>query len=64
MGELTIAALLGHEAAQHGSVTRGYIHKVDAALIQEADRISGHIDASMRGVNGGVTERDQDALAA
>jgi integrase len=66
MGELTIAALLGHEAAQHGSVTRGYVHKVDAVLLQEADRIGRHIDACMRGASGegGAVEHEQDAVAA
>jgi len=40
----TIRALLGHAGA---SVTEGYIHKVDAALISAADRVSGRIAAAM-----------------
>ena len=40
LSEPTIAALLGHVG---GGVTRGYIHKLDAALIAAADRVSGRI---------------------
>src|SRR5215213_645543 len=40
LSEPTIAALLGHVGR---GVTRGYIHKLDAALIAAADRVSGRI---------------------
>jgi integrase len=42
----TIKALLGHAG---GSVTEGYIHKIDTALVAAADRIARHIDAAMTG---------------
>ncbi|RYC33045.1 DUF4102 domain-containing protein [Lichenibacterium minor] len=42
----TIAALLGHAA---GGVTAGYIHKLDAALVAAADRVSAHIAGLMNG---------------
>lgn len=42
----TIKALMGHAG---GSVTEGYIHKVDTALVAAADRIARHIDAAMSG---------------
>lgn len=37
----TISALLGHAAA--GSVTAGYIHIIDSALIAAADKVERHI---------------------
>jgi integrase len=40
----TIKALIGHSRA---SVTEGYIHKIDAALLAAADRIARHIDEAM-----------------
>jgi integrase len=43
---LTIKALLGHAGS---SVTEGYIHKVDSALVSAATRISQHIDETMYG---------------
>jgi integrase len=42
----TIKALLGHAGS---SVTEGYIHKVDSALVSAATRISQHIDETMNG---------------
>lgn len=42
----TIKALVGHARA---SVTEGYIHKIDSALVSAADRISRHIEAAMSG---------------
>jgi integrase len=42
----TIKALVGHSRA---SVTEGYIHKIDSALLAAADRIARHIDDAMRG---------------
>lgn len=42
----TIKALIGHSGA---SVTEGYIHKVDSALVSAANRIASHIDAAMTG---------------
>lgn len=42
----TIKALMGHSGA---SVTEGYIHKIDTALVAAADRIARHIDSVMRG---------------
>jgi integrase len=44
--EPTIAALLGHSRR---GVTRGYIAKVDTALIAAADRVSEKIHQMMRG---------------
>ena len=49
MGELTIAALLGHSAAKKGSVTRGYIHKVDSVLLAAADKASRYVWRAMSG---------------
>ena len=43
----TIKALVGHSAKS--SVTEGYIHKLDSALIAAADRVSRHIDNAMTG---------------
>ena len=40
----TIKALIGHSRA---SVTEGYIHKIDSALLAAADRIARHIDDAM-----------------
>jgi len=40
----TIKALIGHSRA---SVTEGYIHKIDAALLAAADRVARHIDDAM-----------------
>lgn len=42
----TIKALMGHAG---GSVTEGYIHKIDTALVAAADRIACHIEAAMTG---------------
>jgi integrase len=42
----TIKALMGHAGA---SVTEGYIHKIDTALVTAADRIARHIDSAMTG---------------
>jgi integrase len=42
----TIKALIGHSRA---SVTEGYIHKIDSALLTAADRIARHIDDAMAG---------------
>ena len=42
----TIKALIGHSRA---SVTEGYIHKIDSALLAAADRIARHIDEAMSG---------------
>ena len=47
----TIKALLGHAGS---SVTEGYIHKVDSALVSAATRIAQHIDETM---NGNKTEK-------
>jgi len=46
----TIKALLGHAGS---SVTEGYIHKVDSALISAATRIAQHIDETMNGKKSG-----------
>jgi integrase len=40
----TIKALLGHAGS---SVTEGYIHKIDSALVSAATRIAQHIDETM-----------------
>jgi integrase len=40
----TIKALVGHSRA---SVTEGYIHKIDSALLAAADQIARHIDDAM-----------------
>jgi integrase len=42
----TIKALVGHARS---SVTEGYIHKIDTALLAAADRIAFHIEAAMGG---------------
>lgn len=42
--EATIGAMLGHSS---GGTTRGYIHKLDPALIAAADRVSQRIDEAM-----------------
>ena len=42
----TIKALIGHSRA---SVTEGYIHKIDSALLAAADQVAGHIDDAMTG---------------
>jgi integrase len=42
----TIKALLGHAGS---SVTEGYIHKVDSALVSAATRVAQHIDETMNG---------------
>ena len=42
----TIKALVGHARS---SVTEGYIHKIDSALLAAADRIARHIDDAMAG---------------
>ena len=43
----TIGALLGHSVGS--SVTLGYIHKVDAALISAANRVAGRVASAMGG---------------
>jgi integrase len=47
LSEPTIAALLGHAG---GGVTRGYIHKLDAALLAAADKVAGRVANLMAGV--------------
>jgi integrase len=47
----TIKALMGHSGS--GSVTEGYIHKIDSALISAADRIARHINEQMTGKKSG-----------
>lgn len=42
----TIKALIGHSRA---SVTEGYIHKINSALLAAADQVAGHIDDAMTG---------------
>jgi integrase len=42
----TIKALVGHARA---SVTEGYIHKIDSALVAAADGMARHIDDAMTG---------------
>ncbi|UGX93324.1 integrase family protein [Bradyrhizobium barranii subsp. barranii] len=42
----TIKALVGHSRA---SVTEGYIHKIDSALLAAADKIARHIDDAVAG---------------
>nr|WP_248114499.1 tyrosine-type recombinase/integrase [Bradyrhizobium sp. 2S1]MCK7674095.1 tyrosine-type recombinase/integrase [Bradyrhizobium sp. 2S1] len=42
----TIKGLIGHSKA---SVTEGYIHKIDSALLAAADKIARHIDEAMTG---------------
>jgi integrase len=42
----TIKALLGHAG---GSVTEGYIHKIDSTLVLAADKIAQHIATAMTG---------------
>jgi integrase len=42
----TIKAMVGHSRA---SVTEGYIHKIDSALVSAANRIAHHIDTAMTG---------------
>lgn len=42
----TIKAFIGHSRA---SVTEGYIHKIDSALLAAADRIARHINDAMTG---------------
>jgi integrase len=51
----TIAALLGHAGS---GVTAGYIHKLDAALIAAADRVSRHVAEALGlvGQGGDVVE--------
>jgi integrase len=44
--EATIGAMLGHSG---GGTTRGYIHKLDPALLAAADRVSGRIAEMMAG---------------
>jgi integrase len=44
--EATIGAMLGHSS---GGTTRGYIHKLDPALIAAADRVSRQIAAATEG---------------
>jgi integrase len=42
----TIKALIGHSRS---SVTEGYIHKIDSALLAAAERLARHIDDTMSG---------------
>jgi integrase len=42
----TIKALLGHAGS---SVTEGYVHKVDTALVSAASRVAQYIDETMNG---------------
>jgi integrase len=44
--EATIGAMIGHAG---GGTTRGYIHKLDPALIAAADRVAEHIASAMSG---------------
>lgn len=44
--EATTGALLGHAGS---GTTRGYIHKLDPALLAAADKVSGHIASAMKG---------------
>ncbi|MEH2576504.1 tyrosine-type recombinase/integrase [Bradyrhizobium sp. AZCC 1708] len=44
---MTIKALIGH--SRNASVTEGYIHKIDSALLAAADRVARHIDDAMTG---------------
>jgi integrase len=43
----TIKALIGH--SRKSTVTEGYIHKIDSALLAAADQIARHIDDAMSG---------------
>lgn len=43
----TIGALLGHRGGH--SVTHGYVHKIDSALIAAANRVASHIARAMSG---------------
>ncbi|WP_213771965.1 integrase family protein [Bradyrhizobium sp. dw_78] len=43
----TIKALIGH--SRKSSVTEGYLHKIDSALLAAADQIARHIDDVMNG---------------
>jgi len=43
----TIKALIGH--SRKSTVTEGYIHKIDSALLAAADRVARHIDDTMSG---------------
>jgi integrase len=45
--EATIGAMLGHSKGT--STTRGYIHKLDPALIAAADKVAGGIADMMEG---------------
>jgi integrase len=45
--EATIGAMLGHSKGT--STTRGYIHKLDPALIAAADKVAGRIAEMMAG---------------
>jgi integrase len=47
----TIKALVGHARS---SVTEGYIHKIDSALVAAADRIARHIETVMTGKKSGL----------
>jgi integrase len=48
LAESTIGALLGHSSYGGGSrITRGYIKKMDKALVAAADQVAGHIFAMM-----------------
>jgi integrase len=43
----TIKALIGH--SRKSTVTEGYIHKIDGALLAAADRVARHIEQAMTG---------------
>ncbi|UGY16922.1 hypothetical protein HAP48_0005380 [Bradyrhizobium septentrionale] len=42
----TIKGMVGHAGT---SVTEGYIHKIDSAMLAAADKIARHIDGTMTG---------------
>jgi integrase len=46
LSEPTIAVLVGHAG---GGITRGYIHKLDAALLAAADKVAGFVADAMAG---------------
>jgi len=58
--EATIGAMLGHSG---GGTTRGYIHKLDSALLAAADRVSEHIAKAMEGKAASASVVDLQARA-
>jgi integrase len=54
----TIKALIGHARS---SVTEGYIHKIDSALLVAADRIAGHIESLISWGNGSSPQQESQA---